>query len=912
MSSGRMSLTRMGWVGIALCVAAVAGAEESIIRADIWEYPILLSAGKMRTWQIEGKPRGFLAEEGFRWQQGPLQLDADGAAVWFDEKLAKETGEVALDVYAEGRITIMQEGRVDRYEQVLVRTSSSGAGAGLAIREVFAHLDAPAKSPLLLRGEGLRKRVFTDFASTKPVVQPTKETVAELEAVGATADKAFGGWEEEGKMAMVLDGNVVFRRRDMTLTADSAVLWVRKGGKSDKAKGDSMGALEEFYAKGHVTLHRDEDIITASEVYENVVEDRGVYYDARIALRSAKPGIFFQADEVVHAGKGQYEAVDGSFSTSEFAKPEYDILAKRVRLVRSARTSVLSAAHNFFRIGRTPLFYWPYGSHDVRDRQFVIRSLRVGRSSDMGTFAETRWSAYEMFGVRSESTQLELLVDQYSKRGTGVGADFGYGWEGSFGSALGYYINDRAKIDRPGQPVPSKNRGRFLWRHRTDFPRGWRVEAEVAYLSDRNFLREFFEDEFQEGKEQETVFYLRRLKDNRGFTYLQKHRINSFDTTVEQLPALEYNVIGEPALSDIVVYTSKTQLAHLGRKVDTHLRVRDPERTVRLHTQHEFAIPMKLWMVRLAPFYRFQFTAADEGRSGALAPRIKRHRARRRVTRSRAQQSADEATLIGQRDSGGVYRAANTFGFNASSDLWRIYNAHSELLDVNRIRHIMTPELQYEFTPSVSNEPMEFNQFDETDRTDEFHRIMFGFRNRFQTKRGDPGHERTVDFLVCDLEYSVYPGSSGRNEEFDDLVELDVIYRVRDWLSYVSEGNEFNFGTGNWEVISNGVKLEPSERWSVYLGHRRIHRTSSTVTFDLEHEINERWTVRLFEQYDFAHQVDAGRDRGGQNLESVFVLRRRLHKWVLDISLERDEGEEDNRVSLALAHVGSERRLRRY
>ena len=905
LSSAHRSL--IVWLtGASLC------AQEPLIRVDIWEYPAVISAPRIRTWTEEGQPRVFLAEAGFQWRQGELRLDADRGAMWFDETLAAETGEVALDIYVEGRVSVMQGKDVARYERVLVRASSSGSGAGLVIRPNPVEIETRPKNAFLVRGEKLRADTFADFASKKAVLPVRAAGVPDIEEVSISMAGPLDGWlKGEKETVAVFRDDVVFKMRDVTLTADYAVLWLAEG--SD-AKGGASGEklkLKEFYAEGNVTLRRGKDVITADRAYENVHEERGVYINARLALKSVDPGIYFSAPEVWHTGKGQYEAADGSFSTCDHAAPHYDVKSRFVRVNKTAESTIVSATHNFLRIGGVPFLYWPYVSHDIEDRDFILREFRAGSSSDMGHYVETRWNAHKMVGHKSQWSELDLMVDHYSKRGTGLGLDFDYGVQSMQGSAMGYYISDSEDEDRPGEPIEDSDRGRFLWRHRSYLPRDLRLEAEVSYLSDRTFLREFFEDEFQEGKEQETVLYLRKLHENQGFRYQQKHRINHFDTTVEQLPALTYDVIGEPFWGNTLVYTSTTELANLHRNVDNELRVQNPERTWRFHTGHELALPFKVWMVRMSPFYRAELTAADHGRTGRLAPRPKRHRSRRRGATTVAARRADEAALIGGDSSSAVYRVAPTLGLNASTDLWRIYNVHSDLLDVNRMRHIMTPEIQWEVTPSISNdEPRDFNQFDEVDRIDEFHRLMLGYRNRFQTKRGKPGKERSIDFMTFDVEYSVYPGNRGLNAEFDDLVELDFTYLIRNWLTYVSKGNELNLGTGNFEVLSNGLKVRPSKRWSVYLGHEFIHRTNSALTFDLEHVINDRWTVRLYEQYDFNNKVD--RDRGRENLETALTLRRLLHKWAMDVTLEFDEGEDDTRVSLAFAHVGSERRLRRY
>jgi len=337
--------------------------------------------------------------------------------------------------------------------------------------------------------------------------------------------------------------------------------------------------------------------------------------------------------------------------------------------VQTPEATVVSSAHNFLRIGDVPVFYLPSLAHDINDREFALRSVRVGNSSKMGAFAETRWNAYQLVGVRSRHTDLDLMADHYSKRGLGLGLDFDYGTEGMFGNALTYFIEDSGDSDRNGAEVAKDHRGRFLWRHRSELGDGWRAEGEFSYLSDRGFLREYFEDEFQEGKDQETVLYLRKLDGNKGLRLQVDKQVNSFDTTVERQPGLNYDLIGQPLLGGFAVYTSSYDTAYLHREIDDELAARNPDRTVRFHTDQELAFPFALWAFRFSPYYKLQLTAADRGRDGDLPARLGRRRnSSNRRANTIAEQSAEERTVVGEDDSGAVYRHAHTVGLNTSTD----------------------------------------------------------------------------------------------------------------------------------------------------------------------------------------------------------------------------------------------------
>ncbi len=908
--------------GVVFCAGLLAAlgrvavaAPVQLIIADIWEDPIRLTAQSISTWKEKGQPRGFLFEGEFRWIQGELQVDADRAIAWFDAALAQANGEAAVDIYAEGRVTIMQEGRIDHYERVLIHASSSGAGAALYIVGAVRHLKAKPTTSFVLRGEAKRASTYTDFASKEPVIEtPKRARLPKFEQVTIPKYRDFSVTEDKqtGQMIFTIIGPVEIHRRDVVITADNIIVWARLKKTGKKAGKGVMRSFEEFYAEGNVTVTRGKDRVSASRVYENVRENKGVYYDARLALESGEPAVYCQAKVVWHTGKGQFEAANASVSTCDMAVPHYDVRGKMVRIIQTPEATVVSSVHNFLRIRGIPVAYVPSITHDIHDREFVIRSARVGNSDDKGTFVETRWNANQLLGVKSKKVDMDLLLDYYGERGLGLGLDVDYVGADYFGGMKSYFIRDDADVDHTGVEIAKQHRWRFLWRHRQELGAGWRAEAELSYISDRGFLPEYFEDEFKEGKDQETLLYLRKLNGNKGFRFTLGGRLNTFDTQVERQPLINFDVIGQPFWKDAVVYTGEYQAGMLHRSIDTNLHVRNPDHTLRFHTSQEFAVPFKLWITRFSPFYRMDFTAAHVGRDGPLAPRTGlRKRGRANQPRTELEEAAAERELVGESDKSPVARMAHTVGVRASSDFWRVFDVESKWFDVNRIKHVMTPEVEWEYTPKVFwDGPAEFNQFDEVDRIDDFHRIMVGYRQRFLTKRGRPGEEHTSELLLVDTELNIYPGNAGRNAEYDDWLGLDVSWSIRDWLWLQSMNNEFNFSTGRWEVVSGGVKVDLAPKWSFYLGHTYIRDTSSALTFEVEHRLNDRWTIYFYEQYDFDYQLEGG--SGSENLNTALTLRRRLHKWSLDIKIEQDKGQSDNRISVALTHVGSESKLRRY
>ncbi len=84
--------------------------------------------------------------------------------------------------------------------------------------------------------------------------------------------------------------------------------------------------------------------------------------------------------------------------------------------------------------------------------------------------------------------------------------------------------------------------------------------AEVGYLSDRNFLEQFFEQEWDQDKDQSTSLRLRRFNENQMLDVWGQVRLNEFFTETEWLPRLDYFVLGESFFDRLTWYSN----SHVG------------------------------------------------------------------------------------------------------------------------------------------------------------------------------------------------------------------------------------------------------------------------------------------------------------------------------------------------------------
>ena len=129
-----------------------------------------------------------------------------------------------------------------------------------------------------------------------------------------------------------------------------------------------------------------------------------------------------------------------------------------------------------------------------------------------GTQVLTSWNGYQLLGIRNKpvGTDFDVSLDYLSKRGFGYGgivqlrprrtvrhsrprgravADF-WGIQDQGVDNLGQ--------DRSAVPPEASYRYRLFWQHRELLPYDLQLSAELGWISDRNFLEEYYKSEWDE------------------------------------------------------------------------------------------------------------------------------------------------------------------------------------------------------------------------------------------------------------------------------------------------------------------------------------------------------------------------------------------------------------------------------
>ncbi len=886
-----------------------ADAEESVNRTAppvTIHYPsdvVRLVANQMTRWTEQG--RIYIDLRGnARVFQGPAFIRG-GRLLAMIRKVEQGNGQATeVQVYADPP-TDFQTGP-DRPETISGPTlfqMVSSQGLVVSARESAAGDASPADS-LVTRG-------LAYFSSPPGTPLPTGVPDGFFGEMRPSAElMSMTDLSDEG-VVITLRGNAEINGEDFFVAADTIRLRIAfRGGRFQEPR------LQSVYAEGAAHLRREDQHIVGEAILLDVTAEEGLALDARVRARPAQQNVRvqFHADVVRQVSRYRFVCeTPAFFTTSQYVPPHYRVEGKHVQLVRGPalhrwrergeaerdaeetgaepeepESYIASSWHNVLYLESLPIFYWPYVAMDVTGGSYLLESLEIGDSSNLGTHVKAGWNLYDLGILYNEWSELKLLTDYYSNRGGGIGLDFVYDHPDRHGYAKLYYINDTADEDDRGIPTPRESRGQITWRHReADLPLDFTADLEIGKLSDRSYLRTYDRTEFDEAKDHETTLYLERIDANHLLTAQGIVRLNSYRTMVER-QTLAYHVFGEPLGDTPLLWTSHNDLSHLQLRIDDDLPMKSPDDILRFDTLNELSLPFQTGPIRWDPYLMGSATFFSD-------------RARN-----------EDAYL----------RTAAGAGLRAATNFYRTYDVRNDCLGLDGLRHIITPTLDYMNRFSISNGPSHFVQHDEIDARDEEHVARFGVHQRFQTHRYRNGKREVVDFVVFDVDLIKEFNNPQWAGSTEDRIGANLIWEITDDITFRSVDNEYNFSTGDIERLHGGVALDFWRPLTLglsqtyYIDTRRAARPDHNVTrFTVSYQpIYSRWRVEGVASYDFLAKRRPGDTKSPRQVEGSVTFYRQLDDWEVGLGAEFHQGRaNETQIAFTLIPPGgveSERSFR--
>jgi hypothetical protein len=797
--------------------------------------------------------------------------------------------------------------------------------------------------------------------------------------VSFRADNASMQTDVDGKVLLVLAGNVtvVQRRADgdlVEIRADNTVLFTNvtdmqallEGGEiqGDRVEDQIVGA----YSEGSVTVlytpagpRRAEQRLRASRVFYDLENDRAILSDALLATSdpTTRLPLTVRADTIRQVAQGQYEAERAQVSTSQFATPSFAVRANRVRVSQvdtgddrlGTRTSFRSTNVTLNSFG-VPFFWLPVAGGSVTERGSPLREILFSSRGNYGFGVETKWGLFETAGMPPPAgVDATLRADYFASRGPATGLDFDYtgtsltpseraarSYSGDFTS---YLVHDDGE-DRPGADRPRVDRdemfrGRAIWRHQHFLPDDWQLQVQAGYVSDAAFLQQWFRTEFRNNPPLEQSVYLKRTVDQESLSLLVVYdaiglvttadQLQEFDLVpvgsgterrpfnIERLPELAYDRIGETLGTDVLTIHSNNTVSGLRYSVsrgdlnnDYLFRdrrstptidesfpglpsigftgVADGDYIARGDTRQEIAIPVSMGEMRLVPFVVGRYTAYSDTPDGSAGDRIL----------------------------GGA-------GLRVGTSFWKVYeNYQSRLLDIDRVRHVVEPEVHL-FASAASTDRGELFIFDENiDGISDLQSATFLVRQGWQTKRGDQDRKRTSEFLSLTTGISAYANAP---DEIESLTRVgtfnarafrgvflpsepeasiarntafgDSVWRITDTTALLSDV-AWNYDEQTLATAAAGFAVTRDPRTQYFTNIRYIGEINSTIVgAAINYQLSAKYAINI------ATSLSISDD---ENRNTTLSVVRQFDQFLFIVGIYVDQLEDENGVTFSVVPLG--------
>jgi hypothetical protein len=765
------------------------------------------------------------------------------------------------------------------------------AGKGLAA------LEAPR--PAAARGPG--DATTRPAAASQPASAPA-ETPREVQPLNFRADHVTSE-TVDGKRITIARGNVYVSQGSadsalfLELRSQAAVLFtedLKQPKTTPSPISPRLGATGKetvtgVYLEGDVVMARGERYLRGERAYYDFLTDRA--YIPNVVLRTIQEQrnipIYIRAQEVRVLSAREMYFYKARVTSSDLYSPTYHIGARKAYLMDTTPYDAKGQAVGprawlgtlkdvTFNIRSVPVAYSPIWKGNFEEGHSALRTVRTGSHGNLGFGVETDWHLFRLLGLVPPKGVKAIYELNWYEEGVLTGVRFSYARQTELRRYTGYGRifglfgggkDDDFGDQRQDIKAPS-TRGRMMWRHKEFLPQDWEAQFELSYLSDRNFLERYFPTEFYAGKEQETLIYAKKQRDNWAFTALAKYRLNRFETQDEAAPDLGFFLTGEPLMDDTLTLFSESHAGLRKYKPDNDSTLEASNFMGRLDTREEVDFPIRVGPATVVPYAVGRLTYwSDEPANGENA------------------------------------RPYAQVGARASTNIWRVYqNVIDRLWDLNGLRHVITPELAVFLSDTGGVSPEKLFPLD-ADIEQHLRRVngaSAGIYQRLQTKRGQPGNQHVVDWMRLDVVASVFdngpdgaPGdgrfylyrpeySLGRNH-----VNADYSWYLSDSTTFLADMN-YDTDSGSIQRASAGLSLVRDPRLAYYVGWRMLPKMDSSVgTFGAKYQINRKYSVSLFEQYDFDFH-------SGRNMSTNLGIVRKLERWYCAVTLTFDQSDEKN------------------
>lgn len=638
------------------------------------------------------------------------------------------------------------------------------------------------------------------------------------------------------KKEVVGTGNISINYKDVVLTCDRITVDLN---------------TKTGIAEGNVKVTQKDSFFTGDRIKYNFATKEASVIDGFVAT---KPFFGRATDVTKVANMDKYKLQRGYLTTCDFDNPHYRIQARHLEIYPEDK---VVAKHILFFVGSVPVFYFPYYSQSLKSTKTHI-NLTPGQDDAWGFFllGTLRYHFGDQTG--------DVLVDYRSKLGLAGGVNHYYKVKGlGEGAFKVYYTRERNRTVFDKVEDPENMGGRRRLRYRYQVRHKWEVGGPETgmlatfnfdKLSDPNIIKDYFENEYDEMGEPNNYASFLTTKPTYSTELLFVKRFDKFFNVIERLPEYKITIPNTRIGGTGFYYAAEASGVYLNKTYDTH-DVKD-ERVARFDALNRISYAATFFRtLNITPYFSNRETYYSRNKWG---------------------------------DTNEVRSIFNA-GVDASIKFYRVFNVNTNFmkLDINNIRHVITPTAGYYFTHQPTISPENLFQFDTIDSLDTQNGINLALENRLQTKRHDGSSLKSVDLAtfiistnyISRLKQGSFAWNEGKISKFSPpLLTLELYPYSFAWLKGTMTVNPKNYA-----IMTNSIDATMSyDPVSLDIGYRYEKteiETRNLVSWAINYKLNDWWKFRLYQRFN-------PYKGNGAFQETEVTVYRDLHCWTLEFTYD--------------------------
>lgn len=722
----------------------------------------------------------------------------------------------------------------------------------------------------------------------------------------------------------------------VSLSADRIVAWTPPLGDIITGAASASDAEGELYLEGDIVVRQGDQIVYANAMYYNAAREVGVILDAEViaTIPQTQGTARVKAEVMRQVARGQYVASNAAVTSSRLGLPRYWLQSNELSLTQRPITIIdpasgqsmldtepyVSSTGNFVYAGGVPVLYWPRFATPLRNPNLYLKGASVKSDQIFGRQLLLEWDTFQLLGWKTPAgVDSTLLTDYLSKRGPAIGSHTTYALPSLFGvsgpvvgSYDSYLIKDHGLDDLGNNRmnlVPETDvRGVAVLSHRHYLPNDWEFIAELGYISDRNFLEQYFENRWDERANRNTGLRLRKYAGSQLFDFNANAQINDFFEETERIPEFNHYALGGSLLGDRLTWSMHNQVGYQRlNPADPPLDPATAAVTATLpgevaaqgivaRTRHELSMPIQAGVLKIAPFVNGEAAQYGEDINGDPLTRLWGGGGiRLNLPLSRVDSTVQSSLLNVRGLAHKIDLSAEYFYADSNSNFEDLpyYDPLDDHTQEQFRRSFIyttyggTLPIQFDPRSYALRQGIQRNVTTPSNSVvDDLQQLRLGMNHRFQTKRGLPGRERIVDLFRFDLQTILMPQATRDN--FGETVGptiFDAQYNLGDRVTLLGDGYIDFFDEG-LRSLSGGVRTSRPGLGDFYLGLLSLEGPISSTVLQarLNHRLNEKWIISAGNNYDFGPT--------GSNTQS-FGLTRIGESFLFQIGANVDTGRDN-------------------